>query len=270
MPVCEVIEDTHGRTSSMFTGDDVDSSGNPVESTIVVEGVDIGTTNTSFGQITIDAYTYSAKIFLISRQLLQDTVFDLESYLTRIIGVRNARGYTKHHTIGTGTAQPDGIAVTGTDASPTHLALQILDSSTAKVFTVGDLLALQDKIDDAYKASPNCRWMFRSDVRTALRQLVVANDTTNNSMDLRGLWEPSMQQGDPELLLGYPYQINQYLPEWNMYLHLMVINLWHYSVTSLKVTLIRLVRGLSIQRLEERYAEFLSCRVPSLLSYGCY
>jgi len=52
---------------------------------------------------------------------------------------------------------------------------------------------------------PNAQFLMRRSVRTAARLL--KESTTN-----RYLWEPGMQVGSPERLMGYPVRVDEYMP----------------------------------------------------------
>ena len=51
----------------------------------------------------------------------------------------------------------------------------------------------------------NAQWLMRRELRTAIRKLKGATS------DLY-LWEPGLQAGVPDRLLGYPVKIDQYVP----------------------------------------------------------
>jgi HK97 family phage major capsid protein len=64
----------------------------------------------AFGQVVIGAFKYSSKLVLVPIELLQDSFFDLNTFLARKLGERLGRITNTHFTVGTGGgAQPNGI-----------------------------------------------------------------------------------------------------------------------------------------------------------------
>src|SRR5690606_27527909 len=52
----------------------------------------------------------------------------------------------------------------------------------------------------------NATFVMRREVRTLIRKMKATNDD-------RYLWEPSLQAGQPDRLLGYPVRIDQFMPK---------------------------------------------------------
>jgi HK97 family phage major capsid protein len=71
--------------------------------------------------------------------------------------------------------------------------------STNKFDTIQDI---QGALKDQYLA--NAAWVMRREVRTKARKL--------KDSQLRYLWEPGLQVGQPERLNGYPVRVDQYMP----------------------------------------------------------
>ena len=56
----------------------------------------------TLGQQTFGAYKYTSNIVKVSLELLQDSAFDLDQYLTNLFGIRFGRGYEQAFTTGPG------------------------------------------------------------------------------------------------------------------------------------------------------------------------
>jgi HK97 family phage major capsid protein len=96
-------------------------------------------------------------------------------------------------TVGTGSSQPRGITLDTT--------LGVTGGTTVVgVFTADNLIDLVYSVNPAYRAQPGCAWMMRDASIAATRKL---KDTQN-----RYLFEPSLQLGQPDTLLGYALRSN--------------------------------------------------------------
>ena len=227
----EVINTETGATMPWPT---VNDTGN--EGAILGENTADTELDVVFGQADIGAYMYTSKIVRASLQLLNDNAFDLERWLARALAARIARIQNRHFTVGTGTGQPDGI-ITSATVGKTGAAAQLT------TYIYDDLVDLADSIDISLVGTGNVGWMMSQTARKAVRKL---KDTQN-----RPLWEPSLQAGSPDLLLGYPIKLNNYVP------------VPAASAKSLgfgdvrEAYVIRDVQDFQLMQLRERYAEFL-------------
>jgi HK97 family phage major capsid protein len=224
----EQISTTSGNDLPWPTNDDTANVG-----AILVEGSAISGQDMAFGTKQLGSYMYTSKLVLASYQFLQDTGIDAEGFIARKLGERLGRIYNNHATIGTGTAQPQGL-ITGISAGATAAA-----TATA---TYNDLLNLQHSVDVAYRG--NAVFMMHDLVLKEIRKLVDDNK--------RPLWEPSLQSGVPSSLLGHPVVVNNDMDS---------------TVATTKKTVVfgdlraayvwRTVAGGQLVRLDERYADYL-------------
>jgi len=202
---------------------------------ILAENTAITQQDVALTQETLSAYVYTSKLVLVSYQLLQDSAIDIESFLARKLGQRIGRIQNQHFTTGTGTTQPLGLITGGT-------AVASAVGSTVLI-KYPDLVAAMFRLDPAYRNGPNVKWMLSDTALSTIRSLV---DSQN-----RPLWEPSVQAGQPDSLLGYGLVINNDLA---------------VPAASAKFGafgdfeagyVIRDVKGVQTVRLDERYADFL-------------
>lgn len=207
------------------------------EGAILGENTQISEQDVTFGQASLDAYMYTSLLVRVSLQLLNDNAFDLNSWLPRALGARIGRVQNRHFTVGTGTGQPDGIitsatvGVTGTGSF-----------ATTKGVGYDDLIDLIDSIDPSYQ-NANSRFMMSQTTRKLLRKL---KDSQN-----RPLWEPSVQVGVPDVLLGYPLSLNNYMAS-------PAVNAKAILFGDIREAyVIRDVSDLAVMRLVERYADYL-------------
>jgi len=154
---------------------------------------------TAFGQASMDVYKYSSKSIALPFELLQDSMFSVESYISGLLQLRKGRIHNRHHTVGTGTGQPRGI-VTAAAAGKVGATGQ-----TATV-TYDDLVDLEHSVDPFYR--PSGRWMMHDDTLRILRKLKDGNG--------RPIFVPGYEQGNPggapDRLMGREIAINQHMP----------------------------------------------------------
>lgn len=232
--VAEVISTDSGADLPWPTVDDTGNIG-----AILAENTQVTEQDVTFGQASLKAYMYTSKLIRVSFQLLNDTGFDLEGFLARILATRIGRIQNQHFTTGTGTAQPQGLVTGGTVG-----ATLATGNTTGLTVTTGvdGLLDLIDSVDIAY-ASGDLRWMFSQTYRRLVRKL--------RDADNRLLWEPSLQVGTPDSLLGYGIVLNNDMPP-------AAANSKSVAFGDFREGyVIRDVNDFFLLRLEERYADFL-------------
>ena len=140
--------------------------------------------DTSFSQVSLGAYKAST-LMLISEELLQDSVFDLTTFVSQIFSRRLGELEEAAMIAGTGSGQPTG-AVNG--ASTGHTL------STINTWTADDLLDFQYSLKRQYRR--NGSFIFNDASIKDIRKLQDAND--------HWIWQPSMRDGEPDRLLGNP------------------------------------------------------------------
>ena len=150
--------------------------------------------NPTFAQKTIDAFKLT-DLVKISVELLQDSMFDLESYIAlefaRAFGVAEEEAFC----VGTGTGQPTGIfAENGGTVGVT--------AGSATAITVDNLVDLIYALKSPYRR--NAVFLMKDVTVSALRKLKDVNGAY--------LWQPSIQAGQPDRLLGYPIYTSPYAP----------------------------------------------------------
>ena len=237
--VATTLNTSNGRNLDVPVSDD---TGNVAK--LVGEATAItASTKVPFGTVQLEAHLYHTGPIKLSHELVQDSVIDIDGFVAEAMQTRLGRIWNTHFTTRSSTesAGPNGIVNDSTGA---------VDVVSLATLTVDNLMDLQDSVDHAHW--PNATWMFNNTVFTALRKL------RRGSSD-QFLWAPGLTQGAPDLLLGHGYTINQDVESFGTSGNKPV---WfgdfsHYWI--------RDVVGLSIRRLEERFAEE---GVVALLGYA--
>ncbi len=151
----------------------------------------------AFGLVTLGAYKFGWT-GRVSRELVDDTGVDLQGYLAMQAGRALGNKFGSDLVTGTGTSQPTGfmtsatIGVTGTTTGQGGAPQYV------------DLVDLMYSVISPYRSSRSCYWIMRDATVGSLRKL---RDTTGQP-----IWQPSMQVGAPDLLLGKPLVTDPFMP----------------------------------------------------------
>jgi HK97 family phage major capsid protein len=202
---------------------------------ILTENTQISAQDMVLGTRTLNAWVYTSKLVLVSLQLLQDSAFDLDTWLPSRLGTRIGRATAQHFINGTGTTQPVGI-VTNATVGATGITGETL------TIVYGDLINLEHSVDPAYRG-PNCQYLMSDAALKMIRKLV---DTMG-----RPLWVPIPAPGFPPTINGWPYTIDQAVP-------VPAANAKSILFGDFKLGyIIRQVLDIQAVRLSERYADLL-------------
>ena len=158
---------------------------------IVGQNTAVSAADITFGTITLNPFYYTSNKIALPLELIQDSAIDVVAYVIERLATRIARIQNTHFTTGGGTTVPDGV---------------IPKASTGKTGTTGqtltviydDLVDLKHSVNRAYRA--NARFMM-NDLSVAIVSKL--KDTTG-----RPIWTPSVTEGAPDTLLGFPVAIN--------------------------------------------------------------
>lgn len=184
----------------------------------------------TIGSVPIEAYTYYSKWVRVSNELLQDSAFDLQSFLASKFAERIGRITNTEFTTGTGTSQPKGI-VTGSTLGDT--------AAGAAAITSDEIIDFYHSLDVAYRA--NAKFMLNDSTVQYIRKLKDGNN--------QYLWKPGLADGEEATLLGKPYITNNDMSE-------LATGNKTILFGDMSKFLVRRVTGMSMKRLVERWADF--------------
>jgi len=166
----------------------VDSTGNSGE--WLAENTNAAELDEVFANVTFDAFTSSSKLVKVSRQLMQDSAFPMDSFLARQLGERIGRLQALAWIQGTGSGQPTGVKDSATPFS----------AADDVTISFDDLIGLKHDLDPAYRNSDS-RFVFNDSTLSAITKL--------KDQDNQFLWQPSLIAGAPDMILGHQYVIDQ-------------------------------------------------------------
>ena len=149
----------------------------------------------SFGQVSIGAYKLGTMI-KVSEELLNDSVFDLEAYISREFARRIGAKEEEAFFTGDGSGKPLGV-LAATGGAETGVT-----AASATAITADELIDLFYSLKAPYRR--NAVWVLNDSTIKAIRKL----------KDNQGqyLWQPSLTAGAPDLLLGKPVRTSAYMP----------------------------------------------------------
>lgn len=162
------------------------------------EGQEIPLKDENFSQIELDAYKLAAGT-KISNELLQDSFYNLEDFFVEEFGKSLA------------AAEEDAFLNGGTDSDtsnrPTGVLISVdsdnyVTSSSTNQFDVDDLINLVYSLPRPYRQ--NASWLMHDSYLQKIR---------TQKSDYQYFWTPSIVEGEPEKLLGYPVYTSPFMPE---------------------------------------------------------
>jgi HK97 family phage major capsid protein len=213
--------------------------------TIVGEAASVSEEDVTAGQVVLGAYKLSSGIIKASVELLADSAFDIEGYLSKRFGERFGRGLENLLTNGTGSSQPTGLLTAILANGVTPVVAQGSSESTGGAQTgansVGysDLVNLEHSVDPSYRNG--ARYMFHDTTLSALKKII---DKFG-----RPLWAPGIAVSEPDRLNGYTYTINQSMPQIGSVSEANTIIFGDFSKF-----IVRKVQDMRMQRLNELFA----------------
>lgn len=149
----------------------------------------------AFSQVNLDAHKVGTLI-KVSEELLQDSAFDLESYIrsefSRRIGDKEEDAFLN----GNGTHKPTGIL------NATGGAQVGVTTASATAITADEIIDLFYSLKAPYRK--NAVWILNDATVKAIRKL------KNGTGDY--LWQPAIKDGEVPTILGRPYFTSQYAP----------------------------------------------------------
>jgi len=223
--IARVMRTTSGETIEWPTLDDTGNKGS-----LLAENTAVGEQDLVFAQKVLGAYKYSSDLIKVPVELLQDSAFDVATMIAEALGERLGRITAEHFTTGDGSGKPQGFVPAATVGKT---------AASATVIAADELIDLFHSVNRAYR--DNAQWAMNDLIAKVVRKL--------KDSDGQYLWQPGLQAGQPDMLLGRP------------------VNLLEEMVATVATTnktiafgdfskfIIRDVAAVRMRRLTERYAD---------------
>ena len=151
---------------------------------LVAEGGAIGESDPTSASVTLGAFKY-AYLVQVSSELLADEGVDIEGFLAQDIGRALGNGAGTDFAVGNGSSKPNGIM----NATSTGVTC-----ASATAITSDEVIDLYHAVTSPYRV--NGAWIMNDATLKEVRQLKDSNN--------QYLWQPSLQLGNPDSLLGSP------------------------------------------------------------------
>lgn len=224
MNVATVIRTATGNPFSMPTVNDTNN-----KAVIIGEYQQSSKGKVEFGMVPVKAFTYRSPIVPVSLELLQDSAFDIDTLVGRLIGEAMFRGMNEHFVVGTGVNQPSGL-VKGATAYEVDSAAIVAD----------DLLDLMATVNAAYQSQ--AKFLFNNKTFYSLLKL--------KDGDGQYIWQPNLSSLGGPTLFSKNYVIDPDMPD---------VAAGQASVCfgDLSKYMIRMAKDFQSLRLNEMLAEWL-------------
>jgi HK97 family phage major capsid protein len=243
----------------------------------ITEGNQLSMQDYTFGQGMMFAWTITSGIILASQQIIEDSAFDVNQFITDRAGEAIGRKIAQELHTGAGSGSK---ALTGIHTANAALGTpRVFQAAHAEsVYTLGSgtdgvsaldnglisftsIAGMVHSVDPAYragahnqgrdmgqgKAAPGgCQWVMNDHALTNLRSVT-------DSLG-RPLWQPNVQTGEADGLWGFPYVVDQNMPDVSTSTST-VGGLWFGDFK--RALVVRQVNGAHAMRLTERYADYL-------------
>lgn len=220
------------------------ASGNPLDyptindtandAAIAAEGTATSETDMVFGNVAFSSYNYTSLV-RVSKQLIDDAGFNLDSFLVEALGERVARETNQDFTLGDGSSKPKGIVAESTGT---------LAVATSGALVAQDILNLIHSIDPSYRNKPSFGLMCSGTIMAAIQKLGVGS---SNDFPI---FIPSMTAGEPDKLFGYNVYYNNDMQS-------DLANATHKVLLAADFDkyVVRRAGGVNLIRLDERYMD---------------
>lgn len=180
-----------------------------------------------FDQVALDAHK-NALIVKVSWELLQDSAFDVESYVARELGRAIGRLEGAAYATGDGTNKPHGLITEATVG---------VTAASATAITADEIINLVYSVERPYRT--NARFLMDDAMAAVVMKLKANNEY---------IWTDSFRDGEPARILGFPVEIEPNMDGVPAADDVVL------AFGDLKGYFIRDVDGVRVQRLNELYA----------------
>lgn len=157
------------------------------------EGSEYTESDDEFGTVSLGAHKLST-IIKVSEELLNDSAFNLETYISSEFARRMGAAEELAFINGNGTGKPTGVINTAEVG---------VTSASANAITTDEIIDLYHSLRTPYRK--NAVFLSNDSTIKAIRKL---KDSTGQY-----LWQPGLQAGQPDTLLNRPIHTSAYMPE---------------------------------------------------------
>jgi len=147
-----------------------------------------------FGQVILGAHKLGT-IIKISEELLNDSAFDMSTYIASAFARRMGRAEEAAFVNGDGTGKPTGVVQSAQQGV-------VAPAGQTDSISADDLIDLYHALKRPYRS--RATWLMADSTAKAIRKL--------KDNDGQYLWQPGLQAGQPDRILGRPVAISDDVP----------------------------------------------------------
>lgn len=228
--------------ATTFTVSNADSLGVPSLDTDIADAdwtPELGTgdedSSMAFGKRNLHPHPLAKRI-KVSNTLLQRAVMGVEALVLSRMAYKFAVTQEKAFLTGTGAQQPLGLFTASANGIST--GRDVSNANTTTAITFDGLINAKYSLKGNYWAA--AQWLFHRD---ALKQITKLKDGEGQY-----IWRPSVQIGEPDMILGHPINMSEHVPSTftaGLYVG-MIADFSHYWIAD--------ALTMQMQRLVELYA----------------
>lgn len=174
-----------------------------------------------------------AKRVKISNKLLAKSVIPVEQMLRERLGYKFALTQEKAFMTGDGFNKPLGLFTASTQGVPT--TRDVSTGNTTSSITIDGLINALYSLKAQYQM--RATWLLHRD---GLKKIRLLKDVTSGQY----LWQPSVQAGQPDTILGRPIAMSEYVPNTfttGQYVGMVADFSYYWIADSIQMTMQRLV-----------------------------
>lgn len=160
------------------------------------EGAPYSESDEAFTQVSLSAFKLGT-FLKISEELLNDSAFDVETYLAGEFARRIGAAEEEAFLVGDGAGKPTGLLHATAGAQST------VTTAKATEITADELIDLHYSLRAPYRK--NAVWLTNDATIKAIRQLKDGNG--------QYLWQPALTASTPDTVLGRPVHTSVFVPE---------------------------------------------------------
>lgn len=153
---------------------------------VATEATQLTGTDPSFNQLTLKGYKFG-DYRGVSKELFEDSAFDIEAFVVELIAENIGLLLGAKLAVGAGTTETAGL-ITAATVGKTGA------TGVTGAFTFDDIIDVHYSVPAPYRTKGS--WLFADTAIAAARKL--------KGTDGQYIWSPSVQVGQPDLVLGKP------------------------------------------------------------------
>ena len=191
----------------------------------------------SFGKRELTPHPLS-KLLKVSEKLLRVSAMDVESLVIERLAYKFAVVEEYAYLLGSGSNQPVGVFTAASAGVGISTGRDVSTGNTATAITFDGLMEALYSLKSQYH--PKATWIFHRNGIKKARKL--------KDGDGQYIWNPDVKGGQPDMILGRPYKMSEYVPDtWTASQYVGIIgDFAHYWIAD--------ALDMRVQRLNELYA----------------